>query len=195
MATRDAEATLVSMVEPVHLSRLLSDRRRELRLLEDSYEELLPLFPRLSGREPEARISHYHSIAGIKSVIDQALATESRRWRIIAPRDNFLSQYDRDYAEYFIREREIRQIRARTLWERPTDGRKPRLSIEQALYRRPHYLPDSLQHQFGSIVIIFDDSMAIIAPLAEQRAILIENAATVDTFKVMFDTLYELTAG
>jgi len=124
-------------------------------------------------------------------VVEEALYARQRHWDIIAPIDNFFSQFNREYAKYFITTRQTRQITARTLWEDKTGGRN--LSHEEIKARNPRYLPINMKVKFKTVIIIFDDKVAHITSTKEMSAVLIQSQEVSDTMRAMFDGLWEVS--
>src|SRR3989339_824298 len=128
---------------------------------------------------------------GIKLVIEEALYCKSRHWDVIAPPKNFFSDFDKKYAEYFMNTRKRKKISARSLWESKAD--KKVLTPEDLKQRQPRILPNIMYGKFKSIIIIFDDKVAIISSLKESSAILIQSREVHDTMLALFDGLWHIS--
>lgn len=177
------------MTEPKDIKRLIVSQIHVLEDQKKELDEILPLLqPKNSKQLAQSNILHYEGISGIKLVVEQALYCKSRHWDIIAPNKNFFSEFDKKYADYFIQTRQERQISARSLWEN-NPGRRA-LSPEEIKDRNPRYLPQVMEGHFKSVMIIFDDKVAIISSLQELSAIIIQSPETHDLFKAMFEGLW-----
>lgn len=179
--TMAAPATLKSLVE------------RQIDRLEKQKASIDLLTPLLAAHSAAAKVdvAHYEGVEGVRAVVEEALYCGSRRWEIIAPKENFFAQFDKDYARYFLETRERRNIIARSLWEKGL----PRhvLSEQELRMRNPRWLPDAVKGAFKSLLILFDDKVAIISSYDALSAILIRSEEVHATFKAVFEALW-LTA-
>jgi sugar-specific transcriptional regulator TrmB len=134
-------------------------------------------------------VSRYEGVEGVKQAIEKAFRCDSKKWHIIAARDNFLYHTGKKYQHYYLAERKRRGITAKTLWE-PT-GRKPELSTEDIFYRNPRVLPASFQGKFKSLVILYDDTILIIDPYEQKTAHAVHNNSSTDLMRLMFDFAWQ----
>ncbi len=125
-------------------------------------------------------------------VVEEALYCKERKWDIIAPAENFFSEFDKTYAKYFLETRKRKGIISRSLWETAERGRS--LSEIEKKERNPRLLPKVMRGKFKSVIIIFDDKVAIISSLRELSAILIQSKEIRDTMEALFEGLW-ITAG
>lgn len=176
-----------SMTSPNALKSLVD---REIDRLERQKSVVDQLLPLLTKRMPNTAIdvAHYEGLVGVKAVVEEALYCRSGKWDIIAPKENFFASFDRAYAKYFLETRARRGVIARSLWEKGL----PRhvLSEEEIRQRNPRWLPESAQHAFKSLIILFDDKVAIISSYDALTAILIRSEEIHDTFEVLFELLW-----
>ncbi len=138
--------------------------------------------------EGEFKVSHFEGIKGIKLVVEEALYAKSRKWEIIAPVKNFFSEFDKEYARYFIETRKARGIIARSLWEYSSERRI--LSPAEVSERNPRYLPEVMHGKFRSVIILFDDKTAFISSLKELSAVLVQSKEHYETMLAMFEGLW-----
>jgi sugar-specific transcriptional regulator TrmB len=177
------------MTDPKDIKKLIVSQINSLQDQQNELDKILPLLQTKNAKRlAQSNILHYEGIAGIKLVVEQALYCKSRHWDIIAPNINFFSEFDKKYADYFIQTRQERQITARSLWENNL-GRRA-LSPEEIKDRNPRYLPQVMEGHFKSVMIIFDDKVAIISSLEELSAIIIQSPETYGLFKAMFEGLW-----
>ena len=181
--------TLYTFSPPDQLERMVEaevrESRAKLKVLAQFQKQLEALQP--IGNQTSVR--HFEGILGIKTVIDMALYCKKPEWRVIAPVDNFLRQFDPQYAKYYVVTRKRHGIKSRTLWEQPDPNGRP-LTKEEIADRQPRYLPDIMRGQFTATTILFDDKIAIIASLEDQSAILIESDEVGALFGALFEGLW-----
>ena len=180
---------LFMMTKPENIKKKLDN---DIELLQKQKEELDTIIPLLSQRqaaeELETKVSHFEGIEGIKLVVEEALYCKSRQWDILAPAKNFFSDFDKQYAKYFLETRKKREIKARSLWEKGL----PRhiLTSEEIKLRQPRFLPKAMHGRFKTVMILFDDKTALISSLKELSAILIQSQELHDTFSAIFEGLW-----
>lgn len=183
---------IFTMTAPENLNDYIAHQARELENQQITLERLLPLFPAPKNTNSISyKVEHYQSIEGAKAIVDNALNCKSQQWRIIAPRQNFFSDYDKDYAKYFLAKRRAHKIKAKTLWEAPLSQKtKGNLSLGEIVTRNPRYLPSEYRGKFQSVIIIFDDSIAFISSLKNTESLLVQSAEFTSTMTVMFDAIW-----
>ncbi|MBP7134165.1 hypothetical protein KBA73_03025 [Patescibacteria group bacterium] len=186
---------LVFTMQPAErLRSLLQDQAKQIEKKQDALETLLPLFiTKTAGASIETNVEHVEGIAGMKTLVEEALYCKSRRWDILAPKNNFFSQMDPVYAKQFLRTRSSREIVARSLWERPdTSGAKEtrRLTPQELKERHPRYLPDVFKGRFASTLILFDQKVVILSSHDQAEGILIQSSETHQLLSMMFDGLW-----
>ena len=176
-----------SMSEPARLKSLVDRQIDALERRKTSIDELVPFLTKHAS-PANVDVAHYEGLAGVKAVIEEALYCRSKRWEIVAPKENFFSQFDKAYAKYFLETRDRRGIVARSLWEKGL----PRhvLSERELKQRNPRWLPDAMKGAFRSLIILFDDKVAIVSSYDALSAILIRSEEINATFKAMFDALW-----
>lgn len=191
-STRRDGRLYFNMTPAADLSGYLAAKASKLEQQQVTLEKLLPLFPVPTTQgEDNYRVEHYSSIEGIKKVVDIALACKDPQWRIIAPRHNFFSEYDNDYAAYFMSKRRVHKIKAKTLWEAPVSAKaKGSLTLGDMVTRNPRYLPPEYSGAFKSVIILFDDKIAFISSVKNSEALLIQSQEFSATMQVMFDGLW-----
>lgn len=176
-----------SMAEPTMLKSLVDRQIDKLTLQKSSIDALVPILTKQSA-PAKVDVAHYEGLEGVRSVVEEALYCRSKRWEIIAPKDNFFSQFDRTYARYFHETRARRGIVARSLWEKGL----PRhvLNETELKQRNPRWLPDGMKGAFASLIILFDDKVAIVSSYDALSAILIRSEEINSTFRAVFDALW-----
>jgi sugar-specific transcriptional regulator TrmB len=176
-----------SMAEPTQLKSLVDRQIDKLERQKTTIDELVPLLTKHAAPS-KVDVAHYEGLEGVRAVVEEALYCRSKRWEIIAPKENFFSQFDKAYAKYFLETRDRRGIVARSLWEKGL----PRhvLNERELKQRNPRWLPDAMKGAFRSLIILFDDKVAIISSYDALSAILIRSEEINATFKAMFDALW-----
>lgn len=182
------------MTAPEHLEGLLDSR---LAALEAQKQELASLLPLLTSRMGSVSgetidVKQFEGIDGIKMVVEEALYCRDRKWDILAPRTNFFSEFDKTYATYYLTARKQRGIVSRSLWESPHDPLNPTAPISKEVRqeRNPRYLPSQLTGTFSSVLILFDDKVAIISSLTSHTAVLIQSKEIHKLLSAMFEGLW-----
>jgi sugar-specific transcriptional regulator TrmB len=173
------------MTKPESIKRLIKNKISTLENQEKELEKVLPILnQRLVRTESKVRVSHFEGIEGVKLVVEEALYCRSRHWDIIAPAKNFFSEFDRNYADYFLNTRKARGLTARSLWEP-----KP-ITNTNFENRNPRLLPPAMHGKFKSVIILFDDKVAIISSLKELSAVLLQSQELHETMQAIFEGLW-----
>ena len=185
---------LVFMMQRPELLRGVLDKRvRSLETQRDALETILPLFAARHASTPgETRVQHVEGVEGINTLIDEALYCKSRRWDILAPKNNFFSGMGHDYKKNFLSTRAARGIKTRTLWERPQskDAIGRRLAKEEIQERNPRYLPDAFRGRFTSTLILFDETALILSSFDAKQGVLLKSQEIHNLLSMMFDGLW-----
>lgn len=179
------------MTPPDQLGRLIDSKIDVLSKKKEALVGLGPIIAQTAAGE-RAQVQHFEGLEGVKQVVDHALYCQSKKWDIIAPKKNFFSEFDKDYAEYYLQTRARRKIIARTIWEHGLPVRRS-LTMEEMALRNPRYLPENLDMPFRSVVILFDRSVAIISSYSTLSAILITSEEVAETFCVFFEGLWGIS--
>lgn len=179
------------MVSPDKVKKLIDQKIQQLEERKNSLDELAIFFAKNTLKEADkTKVEHYEGIDGMKLVIEEALYCRSRHWDIMAPKKNFFSEFDKEYATYFMETRKKRKIQARSLWDKEWTKT---LSAEELSQRQPRSLPATLTKKFRSVIILFDDKLAIISSYASLSAILIQSKEVHDTVEALFEGLWTVS--
>ena len=187
---KEGSKTHFTMAHPEHVRRLIDLKRAELEANTSELDTIIPFLANLRGDSDKAEVVHQYGLEGVKMVMDTAFRTKSKHWDIIAPYQNFLRD-EKEFSEQYLLTRKIRNITARTLWELKKEDRP--LAEEEYEMRNPRILPKALQGKFESMIIIFDDKIAIFTSHKNLSAILITSKETHALFQAMFNGLWELS--
>lgn len=177
-----------TMTDPEKFKKVINTEISVLSAQRDEIEKMIPLLKTQRNKLKQDIISHYEGINGIKTVVDEALYCKSRSWEVIAPLKNFFSEFSDDYAKYYIETRKNKNIKARSLWEFDINRRV--LTDAEISQRQPRILPKVMHGMFKSVIIIFDNKVAIINSVEKLSAILIESQEIHDTFFAIFKGLW-----
>jgi Fe2+ or Zn2+ uptake regulation protein len=189
--TGTAARTRFSMADPSTLSLLIDQRIGTLQKQKDTLAATVAALARSTKGRAEFRVEHYEGVDGVKSVVEQALYCRTRSWDVIAPKRNFFSDAGTEYARYFMGARKQRGISARSLWEAPLGAGAKRFELQ---WRQPRLLPKVMRGQFSSMIVLFDDKVAVISSYAAKSAVLITSKELRATFGAMFEGLWSASS-
>jgi sugar-specific transcriptional regulator TrmB len=182
---------IYEMTKPDELEAYLDRRHAEIDSQRHKLKEISSFFPSsIDEQTTKTVVEKFEGLETVKEAIDRALYCKSREWRIIAPKDNFFSQTDAEYAKYFMSTRRERKIKSRSLWE--PGFKEQELTLRDFLERSPRYLPNDLAGHFNSIAIIYDDKALFISSAKNPSAVIIGSQELVGTLIVMHDALWSL---
>jgi len=188
------------MSPPHNLKVLLEVKRQQISAQEKLLEELVPHLAAQQKKLKQGDVSvvHYSGIDGMKMVMDIAFYCRSKHWDIIAPYKNFLREYDPEYAKQYLEARKYHGITSRALWEpaesesKTTYGNKP-LTNEDRNDRNPRLMPWVMHGKFKSMMILFDDKIAIFSSYEKLSAVLITSKDLHELFSAMFNGIWEFS--
>jgi len=171
---------------PDSLRKMIDGKISLLEKQKEAVSEILPLFQQRPEKDFE--VYHYQGIGGVKAAVGEALYCRSGRWDIIAPPKNFFSDFDQEYARYFLEARKKKNITTRSLWEK--DPSRRLLTAEEIKQRQPRFLPQVMYGKFKSTVILFDNKVALISSFQELSAVLIKSEEIYNTLEAIFEGLW-----
>lgn len=181
-----------AMASPEHIRGVIEQQEEKVEKSAQRVDALISLLAQQAVNVPPlgAQVVQYSGIEGMKMVMDIAFYCTSKKWSVIAPYKNFLREYDKDYAQRYLRARKYHGITSRTLWE---DGSKESRSLSPAEVkeRNPRLMPWAMHGKFKSMMILFDDKVAVFSSLSTPSAILITSAELHHMFQAMFDGLWD----
>lgn len=121
---------------------------------------------------------------GVQKLLELALRCKSRKWHIIATKQNPVKAMSKEYAEYFKSVRNERQIEAYSLWD--TTGRKT-MRLHELMMRKPRFIPKPVKEVIPGFVLLFDDSVLMISGKKNPSAYLVQDAAITETIRILFE--------
>lgn len=132
----------------------------------------------------------YSGEEGIRVALEKAFKCTSKKWCVIAPKNNFFTGSTEDFATYYLERRKKYKIHARSLWETPKTGSP---SVKKIINeeRSPRYLSKNAP-SFTSMVILFDSSALFISSYQERSAILVNSESVASLLKMQFEELYKI---
>ena len=180
------------MSPPEAVKKLVTQQIENLNLQHEVLDQLIPLLAQHKNRKKEEKfsVSHYQGLKGIKMVIDIALYCKSHHWDIIAPENNFFSHLNYDYIQYYLDTRRRWDVTSRSLWEKNPQRRI--LTAQEIRLRQPRFMPKTMHGKLKSVLIIFDDKVAIISSYENLSAILITSQEIKDMFSIIFETIWSV---
>lgn len=183
------EGRKFSMGRPEKLKEIVQKEQEVLKDRERLVGDVIAMLAvrSVSEKRDSVKVEQYSGVEGVKAVIETALYCRSRKWDIIAPHKNFFSDFDKAYAQYYLETRKRHRIVARSLWEERS-GRG--LTNEEIRWRNPRLLSEALHGKFQSVLILFDDKVAIVSSLRNSSAILITSKEIHSMFSVLFEGLW-----
>lgn len=190
---KDGVKNRFSMSSPELVRTLVERKRESVERQSSSLDGLIALL-KIEEKKKGAdgvEVVQYRGTEGMKMVLDVAFYCKSKKWDIIAPIQNFLREYDREYAERYKNARKYHHITARTLWEFTSGTRE--LTSDEIKDRNPRYMPAVMQGRFKSMMILFDDKVAIFSSYENLSAVLITSKDIHGLFQAMFEGLWEVS--
>lgn len=169
-----------------NIERGISEQQEKLNQLSNLAEQFASL--QTAATNDASFVARYEGIGPVKQAIEDALRANSKRWHIIASRDNFLLHCSKQYQQYYLAERKRRGITAKTLWE-PTDDFAVH-NLEEVFYRNPRKLPNQFRGAFNSLIIMYDDTTLIIDPYKQKTAHAIHNATSTNLLRMLHEFVW-----
>ncbi|HCC22674.1 TPA: hypothetical protein DF272_00640 [Candidatus Falkowbacteria bacterium] len=183
--------TYFLMTPPANLTRLYDEKIAILEMQKAEMANLIPFIQPTADKMRPIKVTHYEGIEEIKLAVEEALYCHNNHWDIIAPKNNFFSEFNRDYAKYFMTARKQRGLSARSLWEADISHRH--IETIDIAFRHPRILPPIMHNKFKSIIILFDNKTLLLSSVKEKSAIIIESQDLHETFSAVFEGLYTVS--
>jgi sugar-specific transcriptional regulator TrmB len=182
------------MCPPESLRDLVEKQKAQVDSRAVELEKLIPLLiEHKPKKDDEFSVVHYSGIEGMKMVMDIAFYCRGKYWDVIAPYENFLREYDPEYAKRYLQARKYYGITSRALWEPRFMENNRQLSKEEQRDRNPRFMPATMRDRFKSMIFIFDDKVAIFSSYEKLSAVLITSKEMKNMFQAMYDTLWEIS--
>ncbi len=180
---------LVSMLREEGMKAYFSFEEEKLANKKEAVADIFKSLPKLEKKSAKPEIEYFSGFEGVAMALEIAFRTPSRHWDILAPKNNFFSQIDEEYAQYYLTERKKRKMTNRTLWENTWNikGFTPQVLQE----RNPRYIPEKYNGTFHSVMILFDTRALFISSKKEMQALLINSADIYSTLQMQFQSLWD----
>jgi predicted transcriptional regulator len=120
----------------------------------------------------------------VQALLELALRCKTRKWHIIAPKDNPIKFMPKSYTNYFKKIRKERQIESLSLWDK---SGPQSLGMYDILMRKPRIVPEKITKKIPCLMLAFDESLLFIEGRDIPQAVLIQNAAIAKTFRIIFE--------
>lgn len=185
--------TVFSMVTPHAMQHKLESEKKDIEARQKDLERLIPELTTFKKSCLAAtQVEHFQGVAGVKAVYEEALYCKTREWFGITPSNIFISQYGEDFKKYILYKRIERKIKSKVLWE-PSRLEKNRIPEEKDLERVVRIMPKSMRGRFKSKIFLFDNKIALVTPKADAGAVLITSNELYETFKAVYDAVWEIS--
>lgn len=181
---------VVTMAREEGLQSLFNFEEAKFKERKDRIQELFKRLPAQKQMMKEPDVQYFSGNEGVRMALEIAYRTKSKHWDIIAPRNNFFSEIDEEYAAYYLSERKKRKISSRSIWERTSEN--VRLNEEIIKERNPKYLPKGHDTPFRAVLILFDTRALFISSTQEKQAVLINSADICSTLQMQFNVLWKV---
>ncbi len=178
----------VTMSEPQHLEQYLKGQQAALSAKQAQVAAVVPLLQQQHSDQQRPEVLHYQGVNGVQQAVEDALYCASRHWDIIAPVKNFFSEFDAQYAQYFIDTRQRRGITARSLWE--PKASHVNLTTESIAQRNPRILPPAMHGRFKGVLCLYDQSMLFVSSTDELTAVIIRSSEFYTMQAAIFEGLW-----
>ena len=180
---------------PEQLRSLLTRRETELERLKKKVDKAIPLFPTANEiPEGEAGIEFFRGTEGIKNLAERSLDNKDGELLGIIPSfDYFLAAFTKEFAAKYIEEKRDRNIVTRSVWAEPLKNEKEfkkHVTDHSSFFREIKYAPKEIKEKYRSIILIWDDKVAVINAISEVFGILITSKDYSDTMKALWHVLW-----
>lgn len=174
----DGRSNEYQMLPPEHLKPVL---RNMIRGIEKTIEEI----DQLNAPAGLFSIKQGSTQRDLMGFLELALRCKTRRWNIIAPRNNAISHLPKNDIVYFKKVRSERQIASQTIWEQKYSDQL--VDLMELLMRKPRYIPENVQANIPAIILSFDDMLLIAHGTTRPRSILLSSREAVATYNLVFE--------
>lgn len=172
------EKSFIYTMQPVErLNTFLSQKATNLSSLMDEIAAFEPPSSSFSTKTAQGQTE-------VQALLELALHCKTRQWHIIATRNNPIKFMPDNYTGYFKKVRAERQIESLSLWD---ETGKRSLGLHDLLMRKPRYVPKDIVGKIPGLLLAFDGSLLLIVGEGNPSAVLIENKAITDTFRIIFE--------
>lgn len=170
-------------MQPIErLNEHLSTKASSLHALMDDIASYQPTTSDLRTQQVEGQ-------EAVQQLLELALRCKTRKWHIIATKENPIKYMPKNYTEYFKKVRNDRQIESLSLWD---SSNERSLGLHELLMRKPRYIPKNITEKIPGLLLAFDSSLLLIEGKDQPSAVLIESQAISQTYKIIFEMAWRL---
>ena len=177
------------VVEPAHrLESLVEQKSRDVVQLSSEIENLIPILAEKSpALKAKPTVSFYEGKGAVKAVVMETLYGKDKMLYTIAPHKNFFQSIGPDFVEMYIKERNRRNIKIKSLWENEIP-----LSQFNEYYKNPDSVRILPKESLGlhSTTFIFGTKTMYVSSFNSAYAIIITSEEHAETMKCMFNGLW-----
>ncbi|BCX14169.1 MAG: hypothetical protein KatS3mg085_701 [Candidatus Dojkabacteria bacterium] len=179
---------------PEKLSVIIDSKKWEIQKLEESIDEVVSRINEVvptKDKMNDVDVKYFDGDNGFKDVVQRALKSGSKEILIISNVSEFFKVYNKDYDDrIFIPKRIRKGISVRNLvLDDPMLNKLTKNDKEQL--RETRILPTT--KKFLTTTYIYENEISIMVSHQPYKAVVVNNKFIADTFKIMFDMLWEIS--
>lgn len=177
---------------PERLKSLLHRKAMEVESLKKKLDKSLPFFPSVeSVPAGEARVEFFRGTEGIKNLAERSIENnkEKKLFAIVPSFELFLDAFTKEYAAYYVEEKLKRDIVTQSIWASPLKNEtefKKQVTDHAAFLREVRFAPKEMAEKVKSIILLWDDSVAVINAEPEPFGVLTVSREYAETMKAMW---------
>lgn len=180
-------------LEPIErLESLVEERSREVLKLSADVENIIPILATTSkGMNKKPTVSFYEGKDAVKAVVMETLYAQDKKLYTIAPHKNFFWSIGEDFVEMYIKERNRRSIKIKSLWEEP---------VSVQTFNQYYKDPDSVRilpkesKGFHSTTFIFGNKTMYVSSMKSPFAVIINSDEHAHMMKCLFEGLWSASS-
>lgn len=182
----EGKKTLYAPESPENLNRLIDRQKATLDQRQHELSKELPdLIRAFEGAGERPVVRFYQGKEGVKSLREESLKCESKELLVISSNDHLSELFSREERDEFSAKRAKAGIKIRVLYTRAAGKFTEPTSANT---ERAYYSPDELQ--LGTDIVIFDDSVAMMALTGVIFGVLIESSEIAKSQRSIFERLW-----
>jgi sugar-specific transcriptional regulator TrmB len=179
---------------PEQLKSLLERKRIELTLLEKKINASLSFFPvEKDTAQGEVRVEFFRGIEAVKNLAEKSLANKGREIMGIIPSPHiFTKTFGVEFMSHYTRIKTSRGISSWSVWasECRSELDAKEFIRHKEFLREIRIAPEHLKGTYPSIILIWDENVAIINTGAEVFGVLIASKEYTATMKMLWSLLW-----
>lgn len=172
---------------PERLVSVVANQKRKAAALEEDLRHILPtmnsLF-HLAGEKPGVRF--FEGKEGIKAMQEDFLKSRASSLENIYPRDDFVKIFSKPEREHYVRQREKKRIRVRTIYTSEAGAVLPaKDSLTERRFVSPKVFP------FSADITIYGNMVAIATYRGKLIGVIIESKEIAETLRLIFNLAWQ----